>query len=206
LVEIVKGLVFLTFVAVGLAAAWSALYRPGSRAVMNVLIAYVIMVSFAVGFTQRESWPFSTWPFIAARVARPATFPRIVATDAQRNEYQIDYRAWEPLEFDELMAWKDQYFLRLDPARRDAVAAYLLERIETARRQWSAGDPPRYFNRFFGPFSAPLFLGHRGYWDAGPPREALTGLRFYTETWDVEQRARDPSKVARQLVYEYRQP
>jgi hypothetical protein len=34
----------------------------------------------------------------------------------------------------------------------------------------------------------------------------LTGLRFYTETWDVEERARDPSKIARQLVYEYRQP
>jgi hypothetical protein len=206
LVEIAKGLVFLTFVAVGLAAAWSARCRPGSRAIMNVLISYTVIVSFAVGFTQRESWPFSTWPFIAARVPRPSTFPRIVATDAQRNEYQIDYRAWEPLEFDEFMAWKDQFFFRLDPAKRDGVAAYLLEQIETARLRWSAGEAPRYFNRYFGPFSAPLFLGHRGYWDAGPPGQVLTGLRFYTETWDVEERARDPSKIARQLVYEYRQP
>jgi hypothetical protein len=207
LVEIVKSLVFLTFVAVGLTAAWAARYRPGrSRAIISVLVVYAVMVSFAVGFTQRESWPFSTWPFIAGRVARPSTFPRIVATDAQRNEYQIDYRAWEPLEFDELMAWKDQSFFRLDPATRDVAAAYLLDRIETARRQWRASEPPNNFNRFFGPLSAPLFLGHRGYWDAGAPHEAFTGLRFYAETWDVEERARDPSKIKRQLVYEYRQP
>jgi hypothetical protein len=206
LVEIVKGLVFLTFVAVGLAAAWTARYRPGNRSIITVLITYTIMVSCAVGFTQRESWPFSTWPFIATRIARPSTFPRIVATDAQLNEYQIDYRAWEPLEFDELVAWKDQFFFRLDPSKREAVVAYLLDRIETARLQWSVGESPRYFNRFFGPLSAPLFLGHRGYWDAGPPSEAFTGLRFYTETWDVEERARDPSKLTRQLVYEYRKP
>jgi hypothetical protein len=204
-VGIVKSVVFLTFVAIGLIVAWSSHRRAANRAIVNVLIAYAVVVSFTVGFSQRESWPFSTWPFIAGRVARPSTFPRIVATDAQRSEYQIDYRAWEPLEFDELMAWKDQSFFRLDRAGRDAVAAYLLERVEKARRQWPAGEA-RDFNRFFGPFSAPLFLGHRGYWDAGAPNEAFTGLRFYAEIWDVEERARDPSKVERQLLYEYRRP
>jgi hypothetical protein len=205
-VHLAKAVVFLTFVALGLAAAYSIHRNPKTRYVVNLLIAYTIFVSFGVGFTQRESWPFSTWPFIAGRVARPSTFPRIVAIDAKQNEHQIDYRAWEPLEFDELMAWKGQFFPQFDAAAKDRIAAYLLDHVDTARRQWSVGERRHYFDRFFGPLSAPLFLGHRAYWDAGVPDHAFSGLRFYDETWDVEERARDPSKIARRLVYEYRKP
>lgn len=203
---LVKSFVFLIFVALGLATACSINRNSNNRFVVNMLIVYAIVVSFAVGFTQRENWPFSTWPFIAGRVARPSTFPRIVAIDAQQNEYQIDYRAWEPLEYDELMAWKDQFFSHLDPATQDRIAAYLLDHLDIARRQWAAGKRQHYFDRFFGPLSAPLFLGHRAYWDAGVPNHSFSGLRFYAETWDVEERARDPSKITRRLVYEYRRP
>ena len=203
---LVKGFAVLVFVILGLAAAWLAYRRPGNRGAVNLLIAYTILLSFSVGFTQRESWPFSTWPFIAGRVARPSTFPRIVAIDAQEKEYQIDYRAWEPFEFDELMAWKDQFFSRFDATTKDRIATYLLDHLDTARRQWAAGERRHYFDRFFGPLSAPLFLGHRAYWDAAVPDRAFSGLRFYEETWDVEQRARDPSSISRRLVYEYRRP
>ena len=143
---------------------------------------------------------------LAGRVARPSTFPRIVAIDAQEKEYQIDYRAWEPFEFDELMAWKDQFFSRFDATTKDRIATYLLDHLDTARRQWAAGERRHYFDRFFGPLSAPLFLGHRAYWDVAVPDRAFSGLRFYEETWDVEQRARDPSSISRRLVYEYRRP
>jgi hypothetical protein len=207
-VGLVKGLVFLVFVLIGLAAAYSVHRRPNDRRFVNALIVYTVLVSFAVGFTQREAWPFSTWPFIATRVARPSTFPRIVAIDAQQHEYQIDYRAWEPLEFDEFMAWRDLYFPALEPASKDRVAAYLLDHLEEARGQWAAGKRVHHFDRFFGPLSAPLFLGHRPYWEMaeGVPGTAFAGLRFYTETWDVEERALDPSRISRQLVYEYRRP
>jgi hypothetical protein len=205
-VGLAKGLAFLIFVTLGLATAYSAYRKPGNRNVASLLITYTLVLSFTVGFTQRESWPFSTWPFVAGRVARPSTFPRIVAIDSQQNEYQIDYRAWEPFEFDEFMAWKDQSFLRRDAATRDRIAAYLLDHLDTARKQWLAGERRHYFDRFFGPLSAPLFLGHRGYWDKGAPDQTFNGLRFYAETWDVEERARDPSKMSRRLVYEYRRP
>ncbi|MFO1111707.1 MAG: hypothetical protein U1E61_21260 [Bradyrhizobium sp.] len=203
---LIKGFAVLVFVVLGLAAAWSTYRRPGRRVAVNLLIAYTILLSFAVGFSQRESWPFSTWPFIAGRVARPSTFPRIVAIDAQGKEYQIDYRAWEPFEFDEIMAWKDRHFAGFDTPTKDRVAAYLLNHVDTARQQWAASERRHYFDRFFGPLSAPLFLGHRAYWDAAVPDRPLTGLRFYQETWDVEQRARDPSSISRRLVYEYRRP
>ena len=203
---LVKGFAVLVFVVLGLVAAWLTYRRPGNRVAVNLLITYTILLSFSVGFTQRESWPFSTWPFIAGRVARPSTFPRIVAIDAQEKEYQIDYRAWEPFEFDELMAWKDQFFSRFDATTKDRIATYLLDHLDTARRQWAAGERRHYFDRFFGPLSAPLFLGHRAYWDVAVPDRAFSGLRFYEETWDVEQRARDPSSISRRLVYEYRRP
>jgi hypothetical protein len=131
-----------------------------------------------------------------------------VAIDAQGAEYQIDYRAWEPIEFDEMMAWKDAYFTHLGRTSQDKVAAYLLGIIETARQQWAAGKRVHDFDRYLGPLATPLFLGHPAYWetDAGVPAKPFVGLRFYDETWDVEERATDPSKVSRRLVYEYRQP
>src|SRR5579862_8392684 len=203
---LIKGLVFLVFVALGLFAAYSAARRKDDRRPVNLFIAYILLVSFAAGFKQRDAWPFSTWPLVAGRVSHPAILPRIVAIDAQGNEYQIDYRAWEPLDFDELTAWKEEYFPQLDRASQDRVAAYLLGIVERAREQWAAGERVRDFDRYFGPLSVPLFLGHPAYWEtqAGVPKAPFVGLRFYEETWEVEERARDPSKVTRALVYEYR--
>jgi hypothetical protein len=203
---LIKGLVFLGFVALGLFAAYSATRRKDDRRPVNLFIAYIVLVSLAAGFAQRDVWPFSTWPLVAGTVPRPTTQPRIVAIDAQGTEYQIDYRAWEPLEFEEMIAWTQAYFAQLDRASQDSVAAYLLGIVERARRQWAAGERTHDFDRYFGPLSVPLFLGHPAYWEteAGVPKEPFVGLRFYEETWDVEERARDPSKMTRRLVYEYR--
>jgi hypothetical protein len=203
---LIKALVFLGFVALGLLAASSTARRRDDRRAVNLFIAYILLVSFAAGFAQRDAWPFSTWPLVAGTVARPITQPRIVAIDAQGAEYEIDYRAWEPLELEELIAWKQAHFVQLDRASQDSVAGYLLGVVERARRQWAAGERVHDFDRYFGPLSAPLFLGHPATWEteAGVPKEAFVGLRFYDETWDVEERARDPSKVTRRLVYEYR--
>jgi hypothetical protein len=205
---LIKGLFFLGFVVLGLLAAYCARRREDDRRAVNIFIAYTLLLGFSAGFTQHDAWPFSTWPLVATTVPRPMTNPRIVAIDAQDVEYQIDYRAWEPLEFDEMVAWKEAYFAHLDRGSQDKVAAYLLTIIEEARRRWAAGDTRHDFEHYLGPLSAALFLGHPAYWetDAGVPSRPFVGLRFYDETWDIEERARDPSKVSRRLVYEYRQP
>jgi len=203
---LVKALLFFGFVALGLLAAFSSRNREGSSYAVNAFLVYSIVLGLGAGLSQHEVWPFSTWPLVAGTVSKPVTHPRFVAIDSAGREYQIDFRAWEPLEFDELMAWEGLSFFRLDTASRDRVAAYLLSIIERARERWAAGSQVDYFRRYLGPLSAPLFLGHPSYWDIAVPAQTFVGLRLYDETWDVEERSRDPSKVSRKLVYEYRRP
>jgi hypothetical protein len=206
--EVVKGLLFLGFVALGLVAAYSTRGKGDERRFVNVLLVYTIVLGLGAGLTQREVWPFSTWPLVAALVPPTVTHPRIVAIDAEGQEYPIDYRAWAPLEIDELLGWEGKYFFGLDRAAQDRVGAYLLGIIEHNREQWSAGKPVLYFERYLGPLSTPFFLGHPEHWTrgAGVPAQPFRGLRLYNESWNVEERWRDPSKVVRQLAYEYREP
>lgn len=199
------GLPVLAFALLGIAAGLATHSR---RKRINLFIAYTLAVSFGAGFTQHEVWPFSAWPLVAGRVPDPVTNPRIVALDPQGREHDIDHRAWGPLVFQEFIAWEEKHFLKLDPAARDRVAAYLLGIVEGNRRRFAAGDPEPYFTRYLGPFSAPLFLGHPDRWIAGVrvPPGPFVGLKLYKETWSVEERHRDPSKVTRVLAYEYRAP
>jgi hypothetical protein len=205
---VVKGLLFVGFIGLGLLAAFSSRGKGGERRLVNIYILYTLVLGLGAGLSQFEVWPFSTWPLVAGIVAPTVTHPRFVAVDGEGQEFPIDYRAWGPLVFDEMMAWQGKYFLNLDRAAQDRVAAYLLDIIERNREQWSTGRPVAYFERYFGPLSAPFFLGHPEYWTqgAGVPARPFRGLRLYRETWDVEERWRDPSKVTRQLAYEYWRP
>lgn len=206
--EVVKGLLFLGFVALGLIAAYSTRGKRGERRLVNVFLVYTIVLGLGAGLSQREVWPFSTWPLVAALVPPTVTHPRIVAIDGEGQEYPIDYRAWAPIEIDELLGWEGKYFFGLDRAAQDRVGAYLLGIVERNREQWSAGKPVPYFERYLGPLSTPFFLGHPEHWTigAGVPAQPFRGLRLYHELWNVEERWRDPGKVVRQLAYEYREP
>jgi hypothetical protein len=200
------GLPVLLFAVLGIAAGLARRARTNERRLVNVFIAYTLAVSFTAGFAQHELWPFSSWPLVATTVANPVTHPRFVAVDADAAEHDIDHRAWAPLVFQEFTAWGEKNFLRLDPAARDRVSAYLLGVIEGNRRRFAEGNPEPYFTRYLGPLSAPFFLGHPDRWIPGVrvPPKPFVGLRLYYETWSVEERYRDPSRVIRALAYEYR--
>ena len=206
--EVVKGLLVFGFVALGLIAAYSTRGKGGDHRFVNIFIVYTLVLGLGAGLTQREVWPFSTWPLVASLVPPTVTHPRIVAIDAEGLEYPIDYRAWAPLEIDELLGWQGKYFSGLDRAAKDNVGAYLLGIVERNREQWAAGKPVLPFERYLGPLSTPFFLGHPEHWTqgAGVPSKPFRGLRLYNESWNVEERWLDPSKVVRQLDYEYREP
>ena len=205
---VVKGLLFLGFVALGLTAAYSTRAKRDEFRVVNAFLIYTLVLGLGAGLTQREVWPFSTWPLVAALVAPTITHPRIVAVDVEGQEHPIDYRAWGPFEIDELLGWEGKYFFGLDRSTQDRVAGYLLRVIEHNREQWAAGKPVPYFDRYLGPLSTPFFLGHPEHWTqgAGVPSQSFRGLRLYDESWNVEERWRDPTKVTRQLAYEYMAP
>lgn len=202
------GLPVLGFAMLGLAAALARRGGIDNRRLVNLFIAYTLALSFGAGLSQREVWPFSAWPLVAGKVPALVTQPRIVALDTEGREHEIDYRAWGPIEFDEFIAWEEKNFSRLDRASQERVASYLLGIVERARQRWAAGDPELHFERYLGPLSAPLFLGHPERWIAGVhvPQKPLVGLRLYKESWNVEERRRDPAKVTRRLAYEYRAP
>jgi hypothetical protein len=206
---LVKGFLFLGYVVLGLIAAYSTRQKGDNSRLVNLYIVYTLALGLGVGLTQRHDvWPFTTWPLVASLVPPIVTHPRIVALDGDCREYPIDYRALGPLEYDELLAWIGTYFPRLDRAAQDRAAAYLLGIIERSREQWLAGKPVLHFERYWRSLSAPLFLGHPEHWTQGEgvPVRPLRGLRVYNESWNVEERWRDPSKVTRRLAYEYREP
>ena len=60
--------VFGGFVGLGVLvalASWRS-GSPWSRRASNVFLTYTLIVSFGAGILQRDFWPFSTWPLVAA--------------------------------------------------------------------------------------------------------------------------------------------
>jgi hypothetical protein len=95
-------------------------------------------------------------------------------------------------------------FPRLPPAAQDQVAAHLLEKAERARRKAAAGDGAGYLDRFLGPLAAPEFDLHPRLWSspARVPSQPFVALRIYRDTWNQEERRRDPTRGTRRLIYE----
>ena len=203
---------FLMFLIFGLRVAFSR--GLGSSIVRrqrtNVFLWAVLFISFGAGLTQHNLWPFSSWPVLAYAVSTGSNnppLPRIVGVDADGTEYDIDYRAWRPLALEELESWIRLHFARLDPADRDRVGAYLLGRANRAREQALSPAGLPYPNRWFGPLTAPTHMLHPAIWSRpeNVPRSLLVELRIYGETWNLEERHRDPQNVTRVLIFDYRQ-
>lgn len=209
--NILKVLCFLGFIGFGLAIVWAERFgkpTPRRTVLVNTFLLYCLLVSFGAGLTQREAWPFSTWPLVAGIHPASATHSRLVTVDVSGIEHNIDYRAWQPLVSDELLAWFDAKLLLLDTSAQELVCNYLLDLVETSRMNARLGKGVGYFNRYFGPLTAPYFLLHPALWAAPDrvPAAPFVGLRLYRETWNLEQRQQDPGRVTRNLVYDYRRP
>jgi hypothetical protein len=178
------------------------------RAALNGLIGYTLAASFGAGLLQRDAWPFARWPMAAGLASAAGEGTRLVAVDARGREWPVDYRAWQPLGFDELSPWLHRSFPRLPPAERRRVLEHLLEVAERARRNARAGGRVGYFDRYLGPFAAPYFDLHPRTWSTGQgaPPEPFTSLRVYRERWDHERLRRDPGSLQRTLFEEHSRP
>ncbi|HET7746054.1 MAG TPA: hypothetical protein VFM29_02055 [Vicinamibacteria bacterium] len=198
---------FLGFVALGLLTLSPSLRgRFGRRRLVHVFLGYFLAASCLPGLLQRDAWPFSSWKLIASRVT-PTTrtavggFPVLVPLSGGQ-EQPTDFRAWEPLPFEELKAWLIDVFPRLSAGDKREAFSYLLARANRARQ--AALRTPRFavVDRL-GPLSAPYFVLHPRRWSREPPRRRFDGLRYYAELWDLEERARTGRPARRVLVYEY---
>ena len=177
----------------------------------NVFIAYVVGATLAAGVSQIDLWPLSSWSLMTRaptrQVGANSSNLGLVALDGTAQEHPIDYRAVEPFAIEELMAWMRVYFLALPAASRDSAARYLLLRLNAARVRVRAGNAPGLQERWLGPLRAPFHQLHPKQWrtpESVPPGPFI-GLRLYSEQWDLEERALDPTRVTRTRLYEYRQ-
>lgn len=208
--NIASAICFVAFVLSGLAVTASRRFRPewNRHRAINAFLLVSMLVSFAAGLTQHNMWPFSSWPVLAMKFpasTRDLPTPRIVSTDAKGNEYDIDYRAWQPLSPEELISWLNTSFFQLDPMARDRVGSYLLDGANRARERALSPTGLAYPNRWLGPLTAPTHMLHPALWSHSEnvPPNSFVGLRIYEESWDLDERLRDPARVTRVLVYEY---
>lgn len=199
------GFVILAFAVAAAASVAGARVRPR---LLNLFLAYTLIVSFAAGLTQRDAWPFSTWPLVAGIHPDYAMLPRALVVDRAGGEHDVDYRAWRPLVVEELLAWMRSRMLTLPRADQDRAAEHLLMLVERTIEDLRRGDSLDWRSGWWGPLNAPYFLLHPVLWRsaADAPAERLIGIRLYLERWNLEERLRDPSAVQRTLLYEYRRP
>lgn len=207
--HILAGLIFFGFVIVGLIFA-----RRGSldlseckrKRGVNFFLVYLLGASFAAGILQKNAWPFADWPLIARAIPQKISQYRIVVMDSTGREYDVDYRAWEPLIYRDFAQWFVVKFPKLEPAVQEQAAGQMLEGLEAARVRARNGERIGTVRRILGPLSAPYFLLHPKIWSEpdSVPAYPLAGLRTYFYEWDLIQRADDPTRFTRTLYYEYR--
>jgi hypothetical protein len=202
--NLAAGLVFAAFAALGLFLVGRARAGPGRRTRVSVFLAFAVLASFGAGLSQRDAWPFSSWPLAASAPGRSVTYSTIAAVDQGGAEHAVDYRAWQPLGFDELLSWIQLEFPKLTRAEQDEAARDLLGRAEAARARAVLTGRVGYFDRFLGPLTAPDFLLHPRLWSARPaPPARFVALRVYSETLVLDAPARGGGVVKRTLDYEY---
>jgi hypothetical protein len=192
--------VFACFVALGLAAA-----RRPRRERADRLIAYVLVVSVAVGFTQIESWPFTNWALVHSLAPARMSSWEIEGVDASGRAWLVDARVLQPLAPEEFGSWM---FARLPGMTDDARARlgrFLLERAEAGRQRLVAGRAVGGNERILGPLAAPFHFQQKPVWHgaADVPGGPFVAVRVRVLEWDVEARRRDETQVARRELLRY---
>jgi len=193
---------FAIFVALGVRVLTSAAERR--RRAINHLLAYTLGVHAFLLIAQKDAWPFSVYPMMAA-VSRNRSdqHQMIVArgVDAQGREWPVDPIAWSPLYPSSTLAWFDVGYPSASAAERQSVMRFLLERAEKARRQRAAGEAFIGNRALLGPLAAP---DTNLYGAVSPAPMPFRALRIYRVFWNPTAFARDPSRVTRKLLCEYR--
>lgn len=182
--------------------------RPVKR-VRHLIIAWLVGATLLAGVTQRNLWPLSSWALMTSvptrHMGEDPPYQRLLAVDDAGHEYAVDYRALEPFAVEELMAWMRYSFVKLPRADQDSAARYLLDRLNLARTRVRAGRSPGTQGRWLGPLRAPYHLLHPRQWTSpeSVPAAPFVAIRVYGEQWDLLERAADPARFTRVLLYEF---
>lgn len=165
---------FLAFLAFGLGVVRAATGAPRRRAV-DRLLAYVLVLSLAVGLTQWDDWPFTSHTIAVgrARADSRVCVTEVYGVDGRGREWRLDPYTFTPVYDSILQYWLEQGLGRLDEAGRGRALEFLLERAEESRQRLAAGRALGA-ERILGGGGAPYWLLLPRYEDAPPsPYAAL---------------------------------
>jgi hypothetical protein len=207
--NLVKAAGWVGFVLLGLWVVRAERRRQANRpGLTNLLLLYAVAISFAPGLSQRDLWPFSAWTMMADVRSPILGHARALGVDATGREHPIDYRVWQPLQWEELIAWLGIELPNLSPAEQDSALSYLLRRANEGRMDALRGKRPGYLHRFLGPLEAPEHMLHPKLWrrpDQVPP-QPFVALRVVWESWNADSGRREPGRVTRRLIHEFPRP
>lgn len=202
--------VFIAFVVGAFLATRTTGSGSPRQSRISLFLVYCLAISAAVGFTGRPLYPFYHWPLLAGVLPDTVFWNTLVAVDTAGLEQEIDARAWEPMNVEDVTYWAFSPigFFALDSAAQDRAARDLLRHLEAARQRARAGRRLGTYRRLLGPFAAPTFLMHRPLWTApGPaPAARLVGLRWYLEGWRPLGPVRADNVVGRTLQHQVMPP
>jgi len=199
--------VFSSFVLLGLATQYPpAAWRQRRRRV-TCFILFFIIVSFEVGLSRREIWPFSTWAVVSGLSPKTITNYDFEVTTADGRIVRVDPAVWQPASDNEILdGWIAWHIDETTPSEREALGQFVLERAERVRQSIQRGSKGGVNGWLLGRFAAPYLFGRRTVWRsrADVPDSPFVAVRLVRETWDVRERYQDESRVAREIVYEFR--
>ncbi len=198
--------VFIVFVIGAFVAAYSGRAGSPSRFRISLFLVYCLAISAAVGLTRRQLFPFHHWPLFEILLPDTVYFGRLMAVDSAGAEHEIDYRAWQPLNVEDVATWAHRQggFFALDSAAQVRAGLYLLRHVEAARQRAVAGRTIGSNRRVLGPFAAPTFVLFRRVWtDPGSvPKAPFVGLRWVVEGWRPLGPGRSDNFVSRSVRHE----
>jgi hypothetical protein len=220
--DVVRSLIFIGFVLFGLRVVWVQRRGGSSRRAVLAFAAYSLAATCAVGFTQIEAWPFTTWALVNHVSQTDMVNWKLYGVDQSGQTYPIDVRFIEPMPYEELDTWMKFYMLRLGRTPDEAkvcllnpgqttpeqrrVTAFLLERAEKARSEFVRTGVAGNRGRYLGRFAAPYHFDRLRLWKAAGdvPASPFVGLQIWIEEWNVEGRNLDETRVKRRLLLEHR--
>ena len=170
-------------------AGWivlAAVASSGRARWRTVFFAYGITATLLVALTGRDLWPFAAWRFASYAVTETGSFLEVRGVDRDGREHPLDWRAFEPLEGPEILAWVAFQLRDAPPERRAALLDYVRDRANRGLAQARAGQRVGTFARILGPLTAPLFHLQSTDWsrDRGLP-ESFDAVRFRNIHWRV---------------------
>lgn len=181
--DLLRAASFLGFLALGWRVA-RLVPGPARWRAINLLLAYVVLLTGAAGLLQWDDWPFTSHTIAVGRARADSRVcaTEFVGVDAGGREWRLDPYTFTPVYDSILQYWIEQAPGRLDEAQRGTALAFLLERAEESRRRVAAGRAlgPE---RVLGPLGAPywLLLPRSPSASASP----YAALRAYSSCWSV---------------------